>query len=223
MELVIFKWRLAGNGNFCVGGHVFPGHAQSSMTIFGFNTDVKLADVVYHVQSEARQNDLLLQTMVFVKGQCVGKQAFSYAHELSHPGFSTEAMHELLKTQHKTVIDAIQQGQMSSVLGSGAEVQDIGGSGLSLQWKTPAAAADASDLLVSFQVFDSGQPASGAEIVVRGMIASDGFELARGVADASGLAALSIAVTEDVLNRGAVMVQATRDGKSVTRKLRVKR
>ncbi len=87
------------------------------MTIFGFNTDVKLADVVYHVQSEARQNDLLLQTLVFVKGQCVGKQAFSYAHELAHPGFSTEAMHELLKTQHKAVIDAIQQGQMNSVLG----------------------------------------------------------------------------------------------------------
>jgi hypothetical protein len=76
---------------------------------------------------------------------------------------------------------------------------------------------------VSFQVFDSGKPASGAEIVVRGLIASDGLELARGVADATGAVALSIALTEDVLNRGAVMVQATRDGKSVTRKLRVKR
>jgi hypothetical protein len=132
-------------------------------------------------------------------------------------------MHELLKTQHKAVIDAIQQGQMNSVLGSGADVQDIGGSGLSLQWKAPAAAADASDLPINFQVLDSGQPASGAEIVVRGVIASDGLELARGVADASGAAALSIALTEDVLNRGAVMVQATLNGKSVTRKLRVKR
>jgi hypothetical protein len=178
---------------------------------------------VYHVQSEARQNDLLLQTMVFVKGQCVGKQAFSYAHEISHPGFSTEAMHELLKTQHKAVIDAIQQGQMNSVLGNGSDVQDIGSSGLSLQWKAPAAAGDAPDLPVSFQVFDSGKPAVGAEIVVRGVIASDGLELARGVADDSGSAALSIALTEDVLNRGAVMVQATRGGKSVTRKLRVKR
>jgi len=49
------------------------------------------------------------------------------------------------------------------------------------------------------------------------------MELARGVADASGAMALSIALTEDVLNRGAVMVQATLNGKSVTRKLRVKR
>jgi hypothetical protein len=199
------------------------GFLRFFMTIFGFNTDVKLADVVYHVQSEARQNDLLLQTMVFVKGQCVGKQAFSYAHEISHPGFSTEAMHELLKSQHKAVIDAIQQGQMSSVLGNGTDVQDIGGSGLSLQWKLAIPADDAPNLPVSFQVLDSGKPASGAEIVVRGVIASDGLELARGVADDSGAVALSIALTEDVLNRGAVMVQATRNGKSVTRKLRVKR
>jgi hypothetical protein len=223
MELVIFKWQLACAGNWLSRRDVSARFVRFSMTIFGFNTDVKLADVVYHVQSEARQNDLLLQTMVFVKGQCVGKQAFSYAHEISHPGFSTEAMHEVLKTQHKAVIDAIQLGQMSSVLGSGADVQDVGGSGLSLQWKTPAAAADASDLPVSFQVLDSGRPASGAEIVVRGVIASDGVELARGATDASGTSALSIALTEDVLNRGAVMVQATLNAKSVTRKLRVKR
>ena len=48
---------------------------------------------------------------------------------------------------------------------------------------------------------------------------SDGVELARGISDDSGAAALSIALTEDVLNRGAVMVQATLNGKSVTRKL----
>ena len=185
MELVIFKWRSRQQARKIAraGGDVFRRYLSISMTIFGFNTDVKLADVVYHVQSEARQNDLLLQTMVFVKGQCVGKQAFSYAHEISHPGFSTEAMHELLKTQHKAVIDAIQQGQMSSVLGSGADVQDVGGSGLSLQWNWPSRRMTLRDLPVNFQVLDSGKPASGAEIVVRGVIASDGMELARGVAD----------------------------------------
>ncbi|HEY3768682.1 MAG TPA: hypothetical protein VGN44_08415 [Candidatus Angelobacter sp.] len=192
------------------------------MTIFGFNTDVKNADVVYHVQSEARQNDLLLQTLVFVKGQCVAKQAFSYAHEISHPGFSTEAMHELLKAQHKAVLDVVQQGDLSFRLGNGAEVQDVGGSGLSLQWKA-GAAGEGPDLPVSFQVLDLGQAATGAEVVVRGVIASDGLELARGVADANGAVQLSIPLTEDVLSRGAVMVQATLQEKSVTRKFRVKR
>jgi hypothetical protein len=192
------------------------------MTIFGFNTDVKHADVVYHVQSEARQNDLLLQTLVFVKGQCVGKQAFSYAQEISHPGFSTEAMHELLKTQHKAALDAIQQGELNSKLGNGAEVQDVGGSGLSLQWKA-GVAGNGSDLPVSFHVMDFAKAATGAEVVVRGVIASDGLELARGVVDATGAVQLSIPLTEDVLSRGAVMVQATLQDKSVTRKFRVKR
>jgi hypothetical protein len=192
------------------------------MTIFGFNTDVKLADVVYHVQSEARQNDLLLQTLIFVKGQCVGKQTVSYAQKVSQPEFSTEAIHELLKTQHKTVLDAIQQGQIDSVLGSGTEVQDVGGTGLSLQWTAPAM-GEAATLAVHFLVLDSGRAAMGAEVVVRGVIASDGLELARGTANSAGAIELTLPLTEEVLARGAVMVQATHNGKSATRKFRLKK
>jgi|ERR1041384_6259975 hypothetical protein len=192
------------------------------MTIFGFNTDVKQADVVYHVQSEARQNDLLLQTLVFVKGQCVGKRTVSYAEQVSRPEFSTEAIHELLKTQHKAMLEAVQQGNIETVLGSGTDVQDVGGSGLSLDW-TIAQGGGAAVQTVSFRVLDSGQPAAGAEVVVRGVIVSDGLELARGVADSAGTVELSIPLTEEVLARGAVMVQAKYNGKSATRKLRVKR
>jgi hypothetical protein len=190
------------------------------MTIFGFNTDVKHADTTYHVQSEARQNDLLLQTLVFMKGQCVGKQTVSYAEQVSRPEFSTEAIHELLKTQHKGVLDAIQQGKMDSVLGSGNEVQDVGGSGLSLDWTIRQ--SEAAAMPVSFRVLDSRQPATGAEIMVRGVVASEG-ELARGVADETGTAEVSVPLTDDVLTRGAVMVQAKHNGKSATRKLRLKR
>ncbi len=58
---------------------------------------------------------------------------------------------------------------------------------------------------------------------MRGVIASDGLELARGVADDAGAVELSIPLTEEVMARGAVMVQAMREGKSVTRKFRLKR
>ena len=189
------------------------------MTIFGFNTDVKQGDMVYHVQSEARQNDLLLQTLVFVKGQCVGKHTVSYARQVSQPEFSTEAIHELLKTQHKSVLDAIQQGRVESVLGSGTEVQDVGGSGLSLQWSM--AQANGGSVAVSFRVADGGQPATGAEVVVRGVVASDG-ELARGATDATGAVELSLPLTEEVTARGAVMVEARHQGKSAMRKMRVR-
>ncbi|HKR94395.1 MAG TPA: hypothetical protein VJW55_03490 [Candidatus Angelobacter sp.] len=183
---------------------------------------MKHADTVYHVQSEARQNDLLLQTLVFVKGQCVGKRTVSYAQQVSQPEFSTEAIHELLKSQHKTVLEAIQQGSLEAELGNGSEVQDVGGSGLSLQW-TATPPSDAAILPVTFRVLDSGSPAYGAEVAVRGVIASEGLELARGVADDAGAVELSIPLTEEVLTRGAVMVQATHQGKSATRKFRLKR
>src|SRR5260370_16564554 len=98
--------------------------------IFGFNTDIKYEDVVYHVQSEARHADLLLQTQVFVRGRCIGKHATSYADWVVKPDFSDEQMHELLKIQHKNVINTIRAGNintlfapMQSLAREGAEIQ----------------------------------------------------------------------------------------------------
>src|ERR1051326_7680909 len=108
------------------------------------------------------------------------------------------------------------------MLGSGAEVQAVGGSGLSLQWGI-VQSDDATALPVSFRVLDEGRPATGAEIVIRGVIASDGVELARGMTDSTGAVTLAVPLTEEVLVRGAVMVQARHQGKSATRKLRGKR
>src|ERR1700722_19120603 len=60
--------------------------------IFGFNTDIKHDGTVYHVQSEAREHELLLQTQVFVRGRCIGKHAVSYADKATAPAslISTE-------------------------------------------------------------------------------------------------------------------------------------
>lgn len=191
------------------------------MTIFGFNTDVRQADVVYHVQSEARQADLLLQTLVFVKGQCVGKHTVSYAQKLAQPGFSSEAMHELLKAQHKSVIDALEQGRLEVVLGGQADIQDVGGSGLSLKW-TATPQDDNSRLLLEFQVLDSGQPALGAELTVRPLSPDDAPAIATATADAGGSATVTLELTTAVLNESAVMAQAVCNGKSATRKVRFK-
>ncbi|HEX7287301.1 MAG TPA: hypothetical protein VF532_14035 [Candidatus Angelobacter sp.] len=191
------------------------------MTIFGFNTDVKQGEVVYHVQSEARQADLLLQTLVFVKGQCVGKHAVSYAQKLAQPGFSSEAMHELLKAQHKGVLDALEQGRLEAVLGAQGEIQDVGGSGLSLKW-TAAPQDDGSAMLLQFQVLDSGSPAAGAEVSVR-PLSPAAHPIAGATTDAGGNATVTLQMTAEILNDSAVMVQATCNNKSATRKVRFKK
>jgi len=192
------------------------------MTIFGFNTDVKHGEVVYHVQSEARQADLLLQTLVFVKGQCVGKQTVSYAQKLDQPGFSSEAMHELLKAQHKVVIDALEQGRLEAVLGGPPEIQDVGGSGLSLKW-TAIPQNDNSSMVLQFQVLDSGRPAPGAEVIVRPLSPSDAPAVASATADAGGSATVTLSLTEVIVSDSAVMAQATCNDKSATRKVRFRK
>ena len=84
--------------------------------IFGFNTDVKYGDSVYHVQSEARVHDHSLQTQVFVKGRCIGKRATSYADQIELPGFSDQYMQALLKEQHRFIVNAARAGNIENEL-----------------------------------------------------------------------------------------------------------
>src|SRR5215470_11355923 len=132
------------------------------MTIFGYNTDVQHDGTVYHIQSEARQNELLLQTLVYVKGQCVGKQAFSYAAQTLRPDFSEESIHELLKAQHKRMVDGLHQGQIQAALSLHNEISDVGSEDLVLNWTNSRDVIENGRLKMQFQVLEQGQPAGGA-------------------------------------------------------------
>src|SRR5215470_15616855 len=83
--------------------------------IFGFNTDIKHGDTVYHVQSEARESEQLLQTQVFVRGRCIGKRAVSYASDLTQGPLSDQNKEKMLRDQHRQVLDAIRDGKLDSV------------------------------------------------------------------------------------------------------------
>jgi hypothetical protein len=88
--------------------------------IFGFNTDVKHGDTVYHVQSEAFPSSLTFQSTVFVHGRVLGKTIASYAAHVGQPEFSEQKMHDLLKDQHRRVLEAIKEGRVESVLSAAA-------------------------------------------------------------------------------------------------------
>lgn len=84
--------------------------------IFGFNTDVKHGETIYHVQSEAHANTQQLLTTVFVQGRCIGKKSSSYAEQLAYPGTTDQHIHEILKDQHRQVIEAIRSGNLNNVI-----------------------------------------------------------------------------------------------------------
>ncbi len=192
------------------------------MTIFGFNTDVKLEDATYHVQSEARQADLLLQTMVFVKGQCVGKRTTSYAQKTIQPGFTEEATHEMLKTQHKTMVDTIQQGDITTALTVTGDVEDIEGDGLSLKWTGSPAIQDGV-LAVKVLVSDKGVAVPSAEIRVMHSVPTDSPMIMTTSTNADGQSDLAIPINAQLEAEQAVMIRAKHGERSVTRKLRFKK
>src|SRR5437588_10331327 len=83
--------------------------------IFGFNTDIKHEDTIYHVQSEAREGEMLLQTQVFVKGRCIGKRATPYAEQAKSAVFTDQKKEGILRDQHRLVLDAIRDGRLEQV------------------------------------------------------------------------------------------------------------
>src|SRR5579884_3485018 len=83
--------------------------------IFGFNTDIKHEDTVYHVQSEAREGEILLQTQVFVRGRCIGKRATPYSSQSSSHIITDQEKEQILREQHRLVLDAIRDGHLEEV------------------------------------------------------------------------------------------------------------
>jgi len=189
--------------------------------IFGFNTDIRHGETVYHVQSEAREADLLLQTQVFVRGRCIGKRAASYAEHVAEPGFADEHMHAMLKAQHRQVLEAIREGRVEALLAE--DIQDYNGTGLVLRWTNAQSVFTENMVVLRFQVTHGGAPVEGARLTTRFAISNQAPIYSQAVTDAGGVAETKILLEESSLAEAVVLVQAAHDGKSATRKFRLRR
>src|SRR5215472_16787526 len=136
--------------------------------IFGFNTDVKHGDTVYHVQSEARESELLLQTQVFVRGRCVGKRAISYAEKLSQGGFTDQRKEQMLRDQHRLVLDAIRDGKLDTALDKRDTPESLAAiKELDLEWLNANSVHADRQLVMRLRVTDGGSAAKGARLTFR--------------------------------------------------------
>ena len=192
--------------------------------IFGFNTDVKQGETVYHVQSEARENELVLQTQVFVRGRCVGKRATSYAEQISQGNFSDQQKEQILRDQHRMVLDAIREGRVESVLDrkdvsdSPATVKE-----LDLHWVNASSVHANSSLTMKLQVTDGGIAVEGARLTFR-FARPDAPPFYTQVAtDSGGYAELKLDLEESSLPESSVLVQANFGGRTATRKFRLRK
>ena len=192
--------------------------------IFGFNTDVKHGDTVYHVQSEARQNEFLFQTQVFVRGRCIGKRATSYADRAPDPFFTDKQKEAMLRDQHRYVLDAIKEGKVDSVFDKRDTPETLAAiKPLELQWVNADSVHGNGGLLIKLRITEGGTPLSGAKLVSR--FGNPDLEpmYSQAVSDATGTAEIKLQLEESALTDASVLVQADYNGRTTTRKFKLKK
>lgn len=191
--------------------------------IFGFNTDVKHGDTIYHVQSEARESEKLLQTQVFVRGRCVGKRAVSYATSAAQAAFDDPQKEQQLRDQHRLVLEAIREGQLENVLDH-AETETLAAvKQLDVQWENANSVHTNRNLTLQLRVTEAGTAVPAARLTFRFARPDAAPFYTQAVTDAAGAAEVSIELEESALPDSSVLVQATHEGRTVTRKFALRK
>lgn len=81
--------------------------------ITGFNTDVKHADRVYHVQTEDRGvANPVIESLVYVGGEILMSKKSPYRDLVSGDRVDEKALREMMDLQHRRVIEAIRRGRL---------------------------------------------------------------------------------------------------------------
>jgi hypothetical protein len=205
--------------------------------IFGFNTDIRHEDTIYHVQSEAREGEHLLQTQVFVKGRCIGKRALPYGSNV--PEGKTTAQHDgqdkdkdkdqdkekekMLRELHREVLDAIRAGKLDSILDKRDTPEALAAvKQLDLEWLNAGSVHSSGALTMQLRVTEGGATVEGARLTLRFARPDAAPYYAQVLTDAKGSAEMNVQVDEKSLAESSVLVQASFGGRTATRKFNLR-
>jgi hypothetical protein len=190
--------------------------------IFGFNTDVKHEDTVYHVQSEAREGEQLLQTQVFVRGRCIGKRAIPYGSNAAS-GNNDQDKEKDLRELHREMLEAIREGRVDSMFDKRDTPETLAAvKELELEWVNARSVHSGGSLTMQIHVTDGGAIVQGARLTLRFARTDAAPYYAQVLTDAKGNAEMNIQVDEKSLADSSVLVQASFGGRTTTRKFQLR-
>ena len=189
--------------------------------IFGFNTDIRHEDTVYHVQSEAREGDQLLQAQVFVKGRCIGKRAVHYG--TSAGDGNDQDREKMLRELHREMLDAIRDGRLESIIDKRETPETLAAvKQLDLEWVNAGSVHSNGALTMHIRVTDAGVTVEGARLTLRFARPDSAPYYAQVLTDAQGSAQMHVQVDEKSLADSSVLVQASFGGRTATRKFQLR-
>jgi len=192
--------------------------------IFGFNTDIKHADTVYHVQTEARENERVLETQVFVRGRCIGTRASSYADKAAESSFTDQAKEEMLRDQHRLVLEAIRDGRLDAMFDKRVTAESLAAiKVLDVEWLNAGSVHGEGHLQMRLRVTDAGTGIEGARLTLRLARPNAAPLYSQVVTGPNGEAEMKINVDELTLPDSSVLVQASYTDRRTTRKFQLRK
>lgn len=175
--------------------------------IFGFNTDIKVAETIYHVQTEVREQERRLESQVFVSGRCIGKRSAAMPQEATD-----EDIQELSRAQHRWVVEAVREGFVDDVLNQESAkalvVQFLGSQRISGQ-----------EVILHFRVLSGGFVAASAEVAAQWKTESESGVLESTLTNEAGVAQMRLALADGAAE---LEIRALLQGRQTTRRFLVK-
>jgi hypothetical protein len=153
----------------------------------GFNTDVRVGDQVFHVQTEDRgPTHPAIDTAVYQNGRVLHRRSSNYEQFVASEGFSIDELRRRVESQHRAVIDDLRSGALDADIAAAAQ-QAVRAAGIQVQLLNASSWLSGGHVSLDIEILRraDGQPEPGAEVeaVIEGALQDDRHA---GTSDQSG-------------------------------------
>jgi hypothetical protein len=134
----------------------------------GFNTDIKVGEHVFHVQTEDRgPSHPAIDTLVYQNGRILHRKSSNYEEFAASSSFSPEGLRQQVENQHRSVIEALRAGDLAAEIAA-AELTApaVRPTGIQIQLLNPGSWLSAGKVSLELEVSrrTDRQPQAGAQV-----------------------------------------------------------
>lgn len=132
----------------------------------GFNTDVRVGDHVFHVQTEDRgPAHPVIDTVVYQNGRVLHRRASDYSEFAASSEFAAQELRNRVRKQHKSVIEALRSGSLDMEIAAATE-QASAASGIRVELLNHGSWLSAGKVLLDLEISRQADhhPVAGVQI-----------------------------------------------------------
>jgi hypothetical protein len=132
----------------------------------GFNTDVRLNDQVFHVQTEDRgPTRPIIDTIVYHSGMVVHRRSHDYRELAASATFNAQELGQLVEQRHRAAIEDLRAGTLDGEIAAAAQQASRAG-GIQVQLLNPGSWLSGGHVSLDVEIVRraDGIPAAGAQV-----------------------------------------------------------